>query len=77
MSEVHFRAKARRVGNSLTVIVPAKERKRAAIRDGQELDVTIRTERRNDFEALGFDQRAGVKSGRFRRRKENLWRDRL
>ena len=76
MSEIKFRARARPVGNSLSVIIPAAKRRQGGIRPDQEIEVVIRTEPSQGLEALGALKRLGIPDpGPFGRK--GLWRERL
>ena len=64
--------RVRRVGNSIAVLIPAREARRAGIREGQMITATIQQE---IPEPLGLLE--DLYDGEFSRRKERLWRDRI
>ncbi len=72
MAEVEVVGAVRRMGNSLAVIIPSKDAKRANIREGVPVRAKVSVEVPAPFGLL-----AGLAKGSFDRPKDGLWRDRL
>ena len=68
-----LRLKARRVGNSVGILIPAREAKEANIRPGAALEVTVRPAM---DEIFGFARHLRH-LGPYNRHKEGIWRDRF
>jgi hypothetical protein len=72
MEEIEVVGPVRRMGNSLAVVIPSKEAKRAHITEGIPVRARVSVEVPRPFGLL-----KGIARGPFGRRKEGLWRDRL
>ena len=72
MEEIEVVGPVRRMGNSLAVVIPSKEAKRAHIIEGIPVRARVSVEVPPPFGLL-----KGIAKGSFDRRKEGLWRDRL
>jgi hypothetical protein len=72
MEEIEVVGPVRRMGNSLAVVIPSKEAKRAHITEGIPVRARVSVEVPQPFGLL-----KGIARGSFDRRKEGLWRDRL
>jgi hypothetical protein len=72
VDEIVVVAPVRKVGNSLAVLIPAKDAKRAHISEGVPVRARVTVE---VPEPLGLLK--GIAKGHFDRKKEGLWRDRI
>ncbi|HKS59155.1 MAG TPA: hypothetical protein VJS68_00060 [Thermoplasmata archaeon] len=72
MTEVHVQGVVRRVGNSLAVIIPAEDARRAGMTPGTPVDAQIRPAVSSPLGLL-----KGLAYKPFDRHKEMLWRDRI
>lgn len=65
MAKIHVRGRIRRVGNSLALIIPSADARRARLRPGQEAAATIETTLPDPFGLM-----AHLKAGPFHREEE-------
>ena len=72
MNELHVSGHVRRVGNSLAVLIPIGDARKAGISTGDPVDVLIRSGVPDAFGLL-----KGLPYAPFERRKRGLWRDRI
>lgn len=72
MTEFEVVGPVRKVGNSLAVMIPARAARRAKIREGVPVRARVSVE---SVEPLGLLK--GIAKGKFERKKEGLWRDRI
>jgi antitoxin component of MazEF toxin-antitoxin module len=72
MNEIEVVGPVRKMGNSLAVVIPSKDAKRAHITEGVPVRARVSVEVPRPFGLL-----KGVAKGSFDRKKEGLWRDRL
>jgi hypothetical protein len=72
MSEIEVVGPVRRMGNSLALIIPSKEARRAHITEGVPVRARVSVEVPPPLGLL-----KGVAKGSFDRKKEALWRDRV
>lgn len=54
MSELHLHGTVRRVGNSLAILIPAKDARAANIEEGTEVDVDLRRSKEGLAGILGL-----------------------
>jgi antitoxin component of MazEF toxin-antitoxin module len=72
MDEIEVVGPVRRMGNSLALVIPSKDARRAHISEGDPVRARVSVEVPQPFGLL-----KGVAKGSFDRRKEKQWRDRL
>lgn len=72
MTDLHVSGHVRRVGNSLAVLIPIGEARKAGISTGDPVDVLIRSGVPDAFGLL-----KGIPYAPFERHKRGLWRDRI
>ena len=72
VTELHVSGHVRRVGNSLAVLIPIAEARKAGISTGDPVDVLIRSGVPDAFGLL-----KGLPYVPFERRRRGLWRDRI
>ncbi|HLE46878.1 MAG TPA: hypothetical protein VI818_01170 [Candidatus Thermoplasmatota archaeon] len=72
MPRIHVRARVRRVGNSLAILLPAAQVKDAGLQAGQTVEAEIETDVRSPVGLLKH-----IPYEEFQRSKERAWRDRL
>jgi hypothetical protein len=72
MEDIEVVGPIRRMGNSLAVVIPAKQAKRAHLTVGVPVRVRLSVDIPQPFGLL-----KGIAKGSFDRRKEGKWRDRL
>ena len=72
VAEVEVAGHVHRVGNSLAIIIPARDSHRAHLKEGDPVRAVITVDVPHPFGLL----KGKVRSG-FNRRKEGLWRDRI
>ncbi len=72
MNEIEVVGPVRRMGNSLAVVIPSKDARRAHISEGVPVRARVSVDVPKAFGLL-----KGVAEGSFDRRKEKQWRDRL
>ena len=72
MDEIEIVGPVRRMGNSLAVIIPSKDARRAQITEGVPVRARVSVQVPRPFGLL-----KGIARGSFNRRKEGGWRDRI
>jgi hypothetical protein len=72
VDEIEIVGPVRRMGNSLAVIIPSKDARRARITEGVPVRARVSVEVPSPFGLL-----KGVARGSFDRRREGGWRDRI
>jgi hypothetical protein len=72
MTELRVSGHVRRVGNSLAVLIPVREARKAGLSAGDPVDALIQSGVRDAFGLL-----KGLPYRPFRRSNEGLWRDRI
>jgi len=72
MEDIEVVGPVRRMGNSLAIVIPSKQAKRAHLSEGVPVRARLTVEIPNPFGLL-----KGIAKGSFDRRKEGQWRDRL
>lgn len=70
--KLRLRARVRRVGNSIALIIPAKAAREAGLRAGDQVEASIQV---RGPDPLGLLKDLPYEP--FERRKEGLWRDRI
>ena len=72
MSRLHVTVPVRKVGNSLGILLPAAEARKAGLQEGEMVDALLETK---VSEPLGLLKDLPYRE--FRRSKEGLWRERI
>lgn len=72
MTQVEVLGHVRKAGNSLALVIPAIEARKANLKEGDLVRAQVMVEVPEPFGLL-----RGIAKGRFERRKEAMWRDRV
>ena len=72
VTEVEVAGQVHRVGNSLAIVIPAKDARRVHLKVGDPVHAVLRVDVPRPFGLL-----RGKAKTEFNRRKEGLWRDRI
>jgi hypothetical protein len=72
VTEIEIAGQVHRVGNSLAIVIPAKDVRRAHLKEGDPVHAVLRSVVPPPLGLLKGKTKTG-----FRRRREGLWRDRV